>query len=123
MEQLNQLVSETSVTLLGALFGTAWTFFKSQDWYQRAKQRRYAQAITALEAGVDQTYQTYVRAIKEASEDGKLTPAERRRAREMARDAAISFGRTQGVDVLAEVGQDYVDLWINRLVKKLKGGS
>lgn len=120
MEHLDSIVSEPGLTLLGAVFGSAWTFFKTQDWYQRAKQRRYAQAITALEAGVDQTYQTYVRAIKEASEDGKLSPAERRRAREMARDAAISFGQTQGVDVLSEVGRDYIDLWINRLVQKMK---
>ncbi|MCL4693334.1 MAG: hypothetical protein KJ060_12600 [Candidatus Hydrogenedentes bacterium] len=117
---MENLVSETSITLLGAVFGAAWTFFKSQDWYQRAKERRYADAVTALEAGVDQTYQTYVRAIKDASEDGKLTAAERRRAREMARDAAVSFGRTQGIDVIAEVGSDYIDLWINRLVKKAK---
>jgi len=117
---MESLASETTITLLGAVFGAAWTFFKSQDWYQRAKERRYSQAITALEAGVDQTYQIYVRAIQEASEDGKLTPAERRRAREMARDAAVSFGRTQGINVIAEVGSDYIDLWINRLVKKAK---
>ena len=117
---MENLVNESSITLLGAIFGTAWTFFKSQDWYQRAKQRRFSQAITALEAGVDQTYQTYIRAIKESSEDGKLTSPERRRARELARETAVSFGRTQGVDVIAEVGNDYIDLWINRLVKKMK---
>jgi hypothetical protein len=120
---METLASETTITLLGAVFGAAWTFFKSQDWYQRAKQQRFAQAITALEAGVDQTYQTYVRAIKEASEDGKLTAAERRRARELARETAIAFGRSQGIDVLAEVGNDYIDLWINRLVKKAKAAS
>ncbi|MCC6699494.1 MAG: hypothetical protein IT365_27965 [Candidatus Hydrogenedentes bacterium] len=120
---MENLVSGTSVTLLGALFGTAWTFFKSQDWYQRAKERRYAQALLALEAGVDQTYQTYVRSIKESSADGKLTPAERRRARELARDAAVLYGRTQGIDVINEVGQEYIDLWINRLVSKLKKES
>ncbi len=118
---MESLVSDTSITLLGTVFGAAWTFFKSRDWYQRAKERRYAQAISALEAGVDQTYQTYVRAIKEASEDGKLTSAERRRARELARDAAVTFGRTQGINVIAEVGGDYIDLWINRLVKQAKG--
>jgi hypothetical protein len=120
MNTIESLVTEQNITLLGALFGTAWTLFKGSEWFQRARARRLEQAVTALEAGIEQTYQVYVRAIKESNADGRLSTEERRRAREMARAAAVAFGRTQGIDVLREIGADYVDLWISRLVNQRK---
>ena len=114
------LGSEPGLTMLGCALGAIWTFFRGQSWYQRARGRRYQKALTALEAGVEQTYDVYVRAIKEAREDGTLTDDERRRARRLARDAAEEFGETQGVDVVRELGEDYLDLWMTRIVNKLK---
>ena len=46
-----------------------------------------------------------------------------REARRRARDASIEFGRTQGIDVLRELGGEYIDLWIAKLVKRLKQGA
>ncbi|NUM54364.1 MAG: hypothetical protein HUU46_12020 [Candidatus Hydrogenedentes bacterium] len=117
---MSQLVSEPALTTLGAVLGGLWAFFKASDWYQRARDNRFAEALNALEAGVQQTYDVYVRAVKEASADGKLSSEERRRARELARDAAIAFGRTRGVDVIGSIGHDYIDLWITKLVKQRK---
>ena len=115
------LTSESSLALVGAAIGAAWTAFRSTDCYRRAQQRRYDKALLALEAGVDVTYRTYVQALKEARADGKLTPEETAEARQRARDAAIEFGRTQGIDVLREVGEQFIDLAIAKLVKRLKG--
>ena len=114
--------SQTGLTVISAVIGAVWTAFKSSEWRENARTRRYAKAVEALEAGVEQTYRTYVQAIKAAREDGKLTEEERKQARELARDAAIEFGRTQGVDVLREVGAEYVDVWIAKLVQRLKNG-
>ncbi|HIJ74473.1 MAG TPA: hypothetical protein HPP83_10275 [Candidatus Hydrogenedentes bacterium] len=114
------LESEAGLTILGTVLGGIWTFFKSTSWYARQRRRRYYRAIEALEAGVEQTYRTYVRAIKEASADGRLSDEERRHARQLAREAAIAFGRTEGVDVLRELGEAYIDLWIAKLVQRLK---
>lgn len=114
------LSSELGLSLVGAVLGTIWTAFRSTEWFAGARARRYAAALEALEAGVDLTYDTYVRAIKEARADGKLTKEEIREARRRACDAAISFGRSKGIDVLREVGAEYVDLWIAKLVKRLK---
>lgn len=100
--------------------GGVWTYLKTRDWWGKRKEERSGEALLALEAGVDATYETYVRAIKEASEDGKLTKEERKRARQLAREAAVQFGANQGVDVLTTLGEDYVNLWINKLVKRLK---
>jgi len=115
------LNSEQGLTMVAAVVGAFWTFFRSTDLYTRARGRRYFRAIEALEAGVEQTYRTYVRALKEAREDGALTEDEQRNARALARQAAVEFGERHGVDVLRELGSEYIDLWIARLVKKLKG--
>ena len=37
--------------------------------------------------------------------------------------ASIRFGETQGVDVLRELGAEYIDLWIAKLVKGLKSDA
>ncbi len=117
----NVLSSESALTLLGTVLGGLWAFFKSSDWFSRLRRRRFGRALRALEAGVEQTYRTYVHEIKEARADGRLTEEERRRARRLARETAIEFGRTHGVDVLRELGEEYIDLWIAKLVQRLKG--
>ena len=114
------LNSEVGLTLVTAILGAVWTAFRSSDWYRRVCERRYATALHALEAGVELTYRTYVQAIKGSRADGKLTDDEMRQARQQARDAAIEFGRTQGIDVVRELGGEYIDLLIAKLVKKLK---
>ncbi|HOV72992.1 MAG TPA: hypothetical protein P5318_06455 [Candidatus Hydrogenedentes bacterium] len=114
------LQSDAALTLIGGLLGLAWTAFRSSDLLRNARNRRFERALQALEAGVELTYRTYVQAIKEAKADGKLTTEEAREARRRARDAAIEFGRAQGLNVLDELGPAYVDLWIAKLVKRLK---
>jgi len=114
------LNSDVGFTLATSLVGGVWTLLRSSEWYRQAKRDRYQEALAALEAGVEQTYQTYVRAIKESRADGRLTDEEMRAARERARDAAVVFGRTQGLDVLKELGPQYVDVLISKLVKGLK---
>ena len=120
MNLMQVLSSDTGLTVVGGVLGAAWTFFQSTALYQRLQSNRFAKAVTALEAAVDLTYRTYVREIKAAREDGKLTDAEIAVARQRARDAAIEFGKTQGVDVLKELGADYIDLWISKIVNQLK---
>jgi hypothetical protein len=120
MTLANVLTSEAGLTLVSGILGGIWTLFKSSEWFRKAKDQRYAKAMQALEAGVEQTYRTYVKAIKDARADGKLTDEEAARARQQARDTAIAFGKSQGVDVLTELGGGYLDLWIGKLVKRLK---
>ena len=111
---------QQGLVLLGSLLGGIWTAFKADERRRKVKDERLEKALRALEAGVDQTYETYVREIKAGAVDGKLTKDERRRARDLARGAAIEFGRTRGVDVLQELGEGYINVWIAKLVKRLK---
>ena len=116
------LGSEPGLTLAGAFVGMVWTWLKSSEWFQRRRERRLARALEGIEAAVEETYRTYVEALKAGREDGRLTADERVRARSLARERAVAIARTDGVDLLREVGGDYVDLWIARLVRRLKRG-
>jgi len=120
MSLANALGSEAGLALITAVLGSVWTAFQSSAWRQRAREQRYGRALEALEAGVELTYRTYVRAIKESRADGKLTEAEMAEARRRAREAALEFGGTAGVDVVRELGPQYMDLLISKLVKALK---
>ncbi|MEX2016193.1 MAG: hypothetical protein WD873_06100 [Candidatus Hydrogenedentales bacterium] len=117
------LASDAALTAAAGILGTLWTAFQSRDAYRRAQSRRYGKAIRALEAGIEHTYRTYVRAIKEGRADGKLTEAERAEARRRARRAAIEFGRTDGINVVTELGEDYLNLWIEKLVRRAKNAG
>ncbi len=120
MNVVETLGSGLGLTLVTAILGSIWTAFRSSEFYGRARSQRYGEALQALEAGVELTYRTYVQAIKEAREDGKLTKEEARLARRRAREAAIEFGRTRGIDILKELGAEYIDLIIAKQVKQLK---
>lgn len=120
MHLSNILTSDAVITVAATLFGGLWTAFKSSEWFNRAKRKRHAKAVGVLEVAVDDTYRTYVTALKEGRADGKLTAEEKQRARALARARAHNIARNQGVDVVRELGREYIDLWISKLVKKLK---
>ncbi|MBI4556742.1 MAG: hypothetical protein HY706_04100 [Candidatus Hydrogenedentes bacterium] len=116
----NVLTSESNLAVIAAALGALWTLFKSSEWYSRVRTRRFRRAVLAVEAAVELTYQSYVRAIKQSRQDGRLTDEERREARRIARETALRFGQTHGIDIARELGREYLDLWIAKLVKRLK---
>ena len=119
MEEM--VMQEFGVSLVVTVLGAVWTFFKSSEWYEKLRKRKYFKAMEALEAAVEETYRTYVREIKNSRMDGQLTDDERKQARELARNRAMELAHTDGVEVIRELGDNYMDLWIQKIVKKLKG--
>jgi hypothetical protein len=120
MEVIEGMGIELGLTIVGMVAGTLWTGFKASDRYQRWRGRRYQKGVLALESGVERTYQAYVKAIKAGRSDGRLTEEEKSRARSMARMRAIKLAKSDGIDLLRTIGEDYVDLWIGRLIQKRK---
>ena len=80
----------------------------------------YGRAVRGMEAGIDRTCRTDVRAIKRGRAGGKLSEEEIDRAHQQARRFAIRFGRTTGVDVIQELGDDFIDLWMTKLVQRAR---
>lgn len=113
--------SDTGIALVGTLAGGFWALVKGSAWFESLRRRKYRRALELIEAAVEETYRTYVAAIKNAREDGKLTPEEQAHARALARARALSIASSEGLDLLNTLGKECIDLWIARAVKLLKG--
>ena len=122
-ELLQDFALDWVVALVGTIVAGAWTFFKSRDLYQQMKGQKHSAAMDALEAGVEKTYRVYVEALKKAKADGKLTSEEKAAARQKAISYAQEFGRTRGIDVIEELGREYIPVLIGKIVRALKGGT
>jgi len=115
--------SDQGLTLVGAFAAAIWALAKTGKWFAHLQDQRLQRALEILEAAIEETYRTYVQAIKAARADGKLTEDERRNARQMARERAIALGKLAGVDVLRVLGEPFIDLWLTRLVNRAKSNS
>lgn len=111
---------DSGLTLVGSLAGSLWAMFKGSEWFAAVKRSKYQRALEVLEAAVEETYRTYVKAIKEGRADGKLTNEEQARARALARERALAIARGEGLDLMGTLGKDFIDLWVARFVKQLK---
>lgn len=100
------------------LLGIGWLLHKMRDSIESIQRKRFEKALLALEAGVERTYQAYVKAIKNGRHDGRLTDPEKERARSLARARAIALCKDIGIDFLKVIGPDYVDIWIARIIAK-----
>ena len=121
MSIMEVLHSEAVLAAVAGLAGALWTLFKSGEWLETRRRRRMREALRALEAAVEATYREYVRTLKEQHPDGALSLEEQQTARSKARERALTIARERGIDLLKELGAGCIDLWISRLVRKLKG--
>lgn len=120
---LQLLDSNAALNLAALAVGGAFTLVQGSKWYQTkigAKKRR---AVEFVELAVNETFETYVRARKAASVDGKLTSQERETARRMARDAAIGIAKSEGVDLVADIGEAVLQNVIQRTVTRAKANE
>jgi hypothetical protein len=98
----------------------AWGFFKTTEWYTaNVSQPKRERALLSIQAAVREVYETYTRELKAANADGKLTDEERKEARSRARDAAIAYGKANGVDLIATLGDAFMDVYLERAHKEL----
>jgi hypothetical protein len=114
------LGSEQGIVWLGTALGAIWTLFKSSECYQRIRGKKSDQALQVLESAVEETYRTYVQAIKAARADGRLSGEEKKQARQLAKERAFALAKQQGLDLLRLLGNDNIDLWLTKSVNRLK---
>ena len=114
-------MNEQYIELLITLAAVILAIIKATDSYKKMKAGHHNKSIDAIEAAVESVYTTYVREIKEARADGRLTDQERKAAREMAQDRATELVRDQGLDIMSTIGADYINLRIERAIQKQKG--
>lgn len=116
------LTSNEGLALIVTIFGSLWTLFQGSQFWKQYVQGKFDKAILAVEAGVEQTYRAYVQGLKTApGATGTLTAAQANQARDLAKAAAVEYGKKNGVDIVSTLGQEFVDLYLTRAVNKAKG--
>ena len=93
--------------IISALAVALWSAFKSSEsfrsWRNRVGDEQFDAAMRAVEAGVQLTYENYVRRTKLEAPEHKLTDEQRSRARLDAIQHAVSVAPS-GVDVIKTLG-------------------
>ena len=108
------------ITGLLSLVATGLAWVKGKGWLREQFLDELEVDVGAI---VNQVYQEYVRARKDANPDGKLTDEEAKQARQLAVDKLIALGKAKGKDYakshLLPLILDQVERWVNRK----KGGN
>jgi len=108
----------------GALVGLlgAWALRRlTADMKDRALRD---EVYTLLDAGVEQTWETYVRDLKQAAADHKLTKAERQEARQRALASAARIARDPKVaQLLWGLGEQRIAAIIRSIVQARKAAA
>ena len=112
-------LSEQGVTLLLWIAGIAFSALKGTEKWQSYTKGRYDKAVDAIFAGVKDTYHGQVEQIKATGQS--LTIEQKRSAREAAIRAATEYAAAKGIDLAKTVGQENLNVWVERAVLSLKG--
>jgi hypothetical protein len=81
------------------------------------------EALAALQGGVIQTYEDFVREAKKAAADGKLTKEEREAARNQAIENAKAAASDPVKSLLIKWGKARLSAYIAQIVAKMKKGK
>lgn len=116
-----ELIQKPSVIeLVLAVIALIGTFIANQikNRYLKDKEEGEWERVLyqAAEAGVQETYDSYVRQIKKASEDGTLTDEERQTALNKAIETAYSHARDRGYDLAKRYGPELLKSAIENVI-------
>lgn len=113
-----------TVILAGIAFliGKALHFlFKKTDLLNEEKEAILeSKVIDAIQIGISETMDTYVKAIKEGRADGKLTKEEAAEARRRALKIAVEILKEKGVDLFKFLKEPILEYLVNYLVEVFK---
>lgn len=119
----NILGSEPIITLALTLAGTAAAALCGTLRSKVKRDSEIDELLHFVEAGVNETYETFVREIKSRAKGGKLTKEQRLAARANARAYAITKAESEGVDLVQRMGSAAINNWIKRLVDEKKAAA
>lgn len=121
MEKLIELLFDPAVMAYigGAAFAIWQWFIKKQEITDERKNK----AIDFLAAGVESVWSTWLRSLKKSKEDGKLTEAERNKARREAKEVAIHYAKNEGWDLLKYMSKEMIPVVIRNIVDSRKKGG
>ena len=112
--------------LAGDMMQTAWLWITTTGvalvvgwlkWENSKKEK----VVLFVAAGVRQAYEEYVRHVKAASADGKLSDDERREATRRAIEYAVQYAKNDGFDLLTAYAKEALPALVDAIVRKIRG--
>jgi hypothetical protein len=116
LEQLLPLVPE----LLAVVLGLIVTFVVKKKWVDEKLANDLKDDVSGA---VTSVYHEYVKARKEANEDGKLTDEEKKEARNLALNKLGEIGKDKGIDYAKKYGVPLILGLVEKFVTKKKNGT
>lgn len=114
-----QVLIDHAPELIGLGLAAIVAWIKSKQWID---DRFLNEFETDVKSAVNDTYQVWVRARKEAAKDGKLTAEEKKVAQQLALNKLKEIGMLKGKNYAKEhlipLALDLVEKWVT---KKKKG--
>lgn len=115
----NEAVLQVAAIIAAAVF--AWV--KRLEIVQARLGQREDDVLDALIVGIQETYDQYVRAIKQKAPGTKLTDQQRIDARNQAIASASSWLETQGKPAIVEYSKAKLEAWVEELLRNMKPAS
>lgn len=109
--------------LLAVVVGVGACVFAGLKKMSLVRKLKLDKVVEFIEAGVQITYENYVRVLKNSREDGKLTAAERSYAVNKALEHARTFAAKEGINMLNYYSQEYLPVLVEKIVSERKAGK
>lgn len=116
------LSSDTFYPMIVALIGLIYGGLKVKYFaFDKPGQEKKKKLVELGESSVKETFDEYVRELKKAREDGKLTKKEIAIANQMAISKLKEKAKANGLEAGKIIAEEYLPVFIDKITKKLKG--
>lgn len=119
---MDQNLMITILAIAAPIVGLLWRYLKTKwKWLDAALAK--TQLDEVAEGAVTVVYQDYVRDLKEKSEDGSLTPDEKKEAMSKAVTHFKEIAKAQGLPALQSLAEPIIRAILEKAVNKMKGNA
>jgi len=116
------LMNDSILTILVTIIVSVWGLIKVKKMaLDDPKNAKRKQVVEMLEGIVKNIYDTEVRELKKAKEDGKLTKEEISAANKKAIEVLKEEGKKKGLAIGKLFAEEYLPILVNKVVAKAKG--
>jgi len=116
------LIDDSVLKILVTVIVFVWGLIKVKKMaLDDPKNAKRKQVVEMLEGIVKNIYDTEVRELKKAKEDGKLTKEEIAAANKKAIEVLKEEGKKKGLAIGKLFAEEYLPVLVNRIVSKAKG--
>lgn len=116
------LASDIFYPMIVSVFALIYGMLKTKYFvFDKPKDERKKKLVAIGEVAVKEVFDDYVRELKLANEDGKLTKEEIKIANKMGVDKIKEKAKESGLEIGKIIIEEYLPKFIDGLVKKAKG--